>query len=644
MHPKLPARYVIQRELGSGAFGAVYLATDTELDRPVAVKVLRRLAAGRESRERFRREATAAARLRHPHVLQVYDQGETATGDPFLVSEYLEGTSLDEVLAGGKAVEPGRARRWLEQIAEGLGAAHAAGVIHRDLKPANVMLRNDEAMLCDFGLAQVEELTGQVLEDLTRTGQSVGTPMYMAPEMLGGSRATPASDVWALGALGYRMLYGRDWRDPDMTKLVLEARTLPQAPAQRFGDFPEVDEALRAALHANPTDRLPSTEAFLAGLRIPQGALPPPGGSPPVSRWRAAMPGMFILAAAAGLAGGYLSREPPPPASPSPPQRPEPPAPREEPATLRRARRALDLAAPNTAWDIRRRAITHLTVELAEHFLEPTTPLALRRLIREAAAAREQGAPVGQAARGLARLAGRLNLVEDYLADSLVSVTFERGATSFDASAWRERNRELRQLGQDALGRLRPGERDQEVALHLALQSLANANSLPTYAERAAQRARRATPANADLLAMVTGRAFRRQRYSAADQLRYRRVFALFLEGLDPVGPSRNPDRARARREVLEALGWLLRIQRSMPSPTSQELFSRSAEVTWGDREVARQEVVTGYATVYRWVKPRGYLQDSSNPYTAILEVLWDRRKILKATEGKLPPVPAPGW
>lgn len=614
--------------------------------------MLRRLVVDRVARERFRREATAAARLRHPHALQVFDQGETASGDPFLVSEYLDGPSLEQVLDEEEAVAPARARRWLEQLAGALGVAHEAGVVHRDVKPANVMLRGEDAMLCDFGLAQLEEVTGEVLESLTRTGQSVGTPLYMAPECLGGGPATPASDVWALGALGYRLVYGREWRQAELAKLILEARTLPPAPAERFGRFPDLDPALRAALHGNPRDRLDSAPAFLAVLAGAAAPEPPPAvplasvavAAPATgSRARLAIPGLVVLAAAAGLASGYLTRPPPPPTASVAPTPAPAPTTSPEPEALRKARRALDLAAPFPDWDIRRRPVNHLTVDLGLPTLEPTVPLAMRRLLQEALAASEAGASVDQAARAIARVAERVRLVDDYVADSLVSHAFEGGVRNFDSDAWRLRAEELRQLARDALASPGPEAPAPRVALHLAIAALANEPDLVARAEQAATRALDAAPEDVALLSAVVARALRRelvdeQLVACAPALRTLRRACLELP------PS--PARVQARRELAEACAWLLRIGMERPPAPLVELQPGLLDLLWEERDRARDEVAVGLYVARGWMHPRGFWQGKENPYAAMHAGIEERLKALrgKGWWEKPPPLPDPAW
>ena len=194
-------RYRIERALGHGGMATVYLAHDEELGRLVAVKVLpQHLALDDDFRARFVREARLAGRLSHPNIVRVYDAGE-AEGRPFIVMEYVPGTSLAEVgrLPVGRVVDVG------VQACTGLQHAHDAGLVHRDVKPANLLVREDGVLkIADFGIARAAESTRQ-----TQAGTLLGTAAYLAPEQIAGEDATPASDVYALGAVLYELLTGR---------------------------------------------------------------------------------------------------------------------------------------------------------------------------------------------------------------------------------------------------------------------------------------------------------------------------------------------------------------------------------------------------------------------------------------------------
>lgn len=203
--------------------GEVYRARDTRLSRDVAIKVLPESVARGSSWERFEREARAASALSHPHICAVYDVGE-AGGRPYLVMELLEGKTLREYI-GKEPVEPGTAAALAEQIADALEAAHAKGITHRDIKSGNIMvIARDHVKVLDFGLAKYTATGGatnldetRTLDSLTDAGTVVGTPHYLAPELLQGKEADARSDLWALGVVMYEMLSGRlPFRGPTM--------------------------------------------------------------------------------------------------------------------------------------------------------------------------------------------------------------------------------------------------------------------------------------------------------------------------------------------------------------------------------------------------------------------------------------------
>jgi serine/threonine-protein kinase len=197
-------RYTITRRLGSGGMAHVYLATQAVLQRAVVIKVLhRQLARDQEMRERFRREAEAAARLVHPNIVPITDHG--AAGDiEYLVMPYFVGGSLADQLARQKVVPPARAAAIAAQVATGLDYAHRHGVVHRDVKPDNVLFDEDgNALLTDFGIA-----TARFHARMTATGRAMGTPHYMSPEQAMGRLVDGRSDLYAVGLLLYEMLLG----------------------------------------------------------------------------------------------------------------------------------------------------------------------------------------------------------------------------------------------------------------------------------------------------------------------------------------------------------------------------------------------------------------------------------------------------
>jgi eukaryotic-like serine/threonine-protein kinase len=223
--------YEIAGELGRGGMGVVYRARDGRLGRTVALKLLQGGAfADSRRRQRFRWEAEAVARLRHPGIVQIYEIGEASSAGesfPYIALEFLEGGSLKDRLAGGP-LAPAEAARRVEEVARAVHYAHQQGIVHRDMKPSNILLAADgRALLCDFGIAKAEDHA-----ERTETGQLLGTPEYMAPEQAAGSKEVgPAADVYGLGAILYELLSSRPpFRGPttlDTLQLVLNAEPVP---------------------------------------------------------------------------------------------------------------------------------------------------------------------------------------------------------------------------------------------------------------------------------------------------------------------------------------------------------------------------------------------------------------------------------
>jgi tetratricopeptide (TPR) repeat protein len=203
--------YEIVAPLGKGGMGEVYRARDTRLRRDVAIKVVQHGHSDPSLWDRFEREARAASALSHPNICSIFDTGE-AEGLPYLVMELLEGQTLRELI-GTRPMEPGAAVAIAVQIADALEAAHAKGILHRDIKPGNVMIvGRSHVKVLDFGLAKQTGL-GESNETATlgmetETGSVVGTPAYLAPELLQGAKADARSDLWALGVVLYQMLSG----------------------------------------------------------------------------------------------------------------------------------------------------------------------------------------------------------------------------------------------------------------------------------------------------------------------------------------------------------------------------------------------------------------------------------------------------
>lgn len=257
--------YDIGRRIGKGGMGVVYRAHDRRLDRPVALKVCRRAMMGDSAEQRFQREARALARLRHPHIVEVYDIGETEHL-LYYAMELVEGPSLDDLIAKGPLTASPRdlARRFAE-LARALHRVHQEGLVHRDVKPANVLVASDTRfVLSDFGVAHWEQL-----HTLTGTQDLPGTPAYMAPEQFRGKSVSPAQDQYALGAVCYESLTGV-WpqRQLPLREMLANGGVPRLSP---LGELrPDADDIVSAiilrALAPDPSERFESLAAFASAL------------------------------------------------------------------------------------------------------------------------------------------------------------------------------------------------------------------------------------------------------------------------------------------------------------------------------------------------------------------------------------------
>ncbi len=301
-------RYRIQRELGRGGMGVVYLAQDENLGRLVALKTtsVAGLGSGSQSRnqrrQRFIREVKALAQVSHDNVVHVYDAGEA--DDPelgwllFYTMQFVDGVTLAQLVRELGALDPGAAAAVVMQVAEGLSVAHARGIVHRDVKPANIFLTKDgRALIGDFGICKIEGST-----QITRRDQLIGTPNYLAPEQILGEEITPATDVFALAALFFIICTNRPLREQvDAASLLAEAgtnaprdkvlaeksiptalrktigRALERDPARRFVDGRKFAEAL--ADHATRIPIAPSVQAGKRPTAVPAEMTSNPFGS-----------------------------------------------------------------------------------------------------------------------------------------------------------------------------------------------------------------------------------------------------------------------------------------------------------------------------------------------------------------------------
>jgi len=326
---KSVGRYVLDEEIGRGAMGTVYRATDPLIERTVAVKTvhLSKLDDGSlEPRMRFLREAKAAGRLTHPGIVAVYDVGELEDL-AFIVMEFVEGRSLKEVLEAGVPVPLATAAEIVRQAADALAAAHRSGVVHRDVKPGNLMLtRAGTVKITDFGIARIDQ------SQRTRTGVLVGSPGYMSPEQLSGKHVDGRSDVFALGSLFYELATGRGPFESERAEDVLELMTnivsrTHVPPSSLAPSVPKsVDAIVDRALKKNPAERYATAEAMSADLRAAlAGDVRPAPGDPDIAklaeRGNVLLP-EFDLYAETGVAGPAVD----PTASTVPLARPPTPA------------------------------------------------------------------------------------------------------------------------------------------------------------------------------------------------------------------------------------------------------------------------------------------------------------------------------
>lgn len=251
--------------------GRVYRARQTGMDRAVALKVLLpQLAANEELVARFHREMRATTAIEHPNTVRVYDYGTAEDGQLFLALEFLEGISLDDVIADDAPMKPERVAHIARGIARALAAAHHHGIVHRDLKPENVMLvdrygRGDFVKVLDFGLARITETNDD--EALTALGTRVGSPMYMAPEYVDSFAVSPSNDLYALGVLMYQMATGRTpFRGRPHELLGKHLEEIP-APPSKYAPVPQwLEELIQQLLAKTPEERPQLAEEVVAWL------------------------------------------------------------------------------------------------------------------------------------------------------------------------------------------------------------------------------------------------------------------------------------------------------------------------------------------------------------------------------------------
>src|SRR4051795_4844441 len=303
-------RYRLVELLGQGGMARIYRGHDNQLDRDVAIKLLRpEYGRDPDFGSRFRHEAQAAASLNHPNIVSVYDYGQDAAG-PFIVMELVDGEDLASILKRSGALPPRQAARVTAEAARALHAAHQRGIVHRDVKPSNIMIdRDGRVKVADFGIARA------VAEaQMTLPGTTLGSVHYFSPEQARGDQTTPSSDIYSLGIVLFELLTGhRPW-EADSAAAVAMARLAgpPPDPATIRSGIPSDLVAIdRKALATEPADRWSAAssmaaalEAFLAGTAVPGVAGIGAGGATAATIGGGAGGAGGAAAAAAGLAAG----------------------------------------------------------------------------------------------------------------------------------------------------------------------------------------------------------------------------------------------------------------------------------------------------------------------------------------------------
>jgi serine/threonine-protein kinase PknK len=262
----LADRYRLTRELGAGGMATVYLADDLRHSRQVAVKVLRPELAESLGIDRFLREITTTANLRHAHILPLYDSGE-ADGHLFYVMPFVEGESLRDRLTRDAQLPMDDALRFADEVADALHYAHSRGVVHRDIKPENILIENGHAVVADFGIASAVSTAGS--EKLTMTGMALGTPHYMSPEQASGDVVDARTDLYALGCVLYEMLAGSPPFNGPTAMAVMARHAIDPVPSLRTvrpGVSAAISAVVERALAKTPVDRFATVQEWRRAL------------------------------------------------------------------------------------------------------------------------------------------------------------------------------------------------------------------------------------------------------------------------------------------------------------------------------------------------------------------------------------------
>ena len=310
----IDGRYRIESVLGQGGMGMVYRAVQMSMDRPVALKTLHaHLAFAPTFYERFRREAEIASRLNHPNIITVFEFGRAEDGLCYIAMEYLAGESLRQKVKREGPLSVRKATAIIEQAALGIAHAHRQGVIHRDIKPHNIMLQKleggDFVKVLDFGLVKALEESG---EELTSTGQVLGTPQYMPPEQAGGDPVDQRSDIYALTACFYFALTGTSPYGAKTVRQALQAaltQAVPPIYTHRIGaPVPAgVDAFIKKGMAVEKEDRFQSCEEFIAAMKA---SLSPLGPAELDAAPERTNPGRESATGSSGVKGGKKSKQP----------------------------------------------------------------------------------------------------------------------------------------------------------------------------------------------------------------------------------------------------------------------------------------------------------------------------------------------
>ncbi len=267
---EIPKRYTQLSRLGAGGVGVVFKAHDTYLNKPVAIKMLLVPMLSNEMVARFQREAKTASLLNHPNIITVLDFGVTESGKPYMVMEFVEGKTLDELIEERKSLTIEESFPIFVQILEGVAHAHKKGVLHRDLKPSNVILAKSKSEIAlvkilDFGLAKLYGETGETT--LTQAGSVLGSPLYMSPEQAQGKDIDFRSDIYSIGVLMYKSLTGDVPIIGETALETLSLKSMQPAPPLDAEVFPErLCEIVDRTLRINPDERFQSVGALESAL------------------------------------------------------------------------------------------------------------------------------------------------------------------------------------------------------------------------------------------------------------------------------------------------------------------------------------------------------------------------------------------